>query len=135
MTCLGEIRSPLEASVQELCNARLVEVNVHMDDGKPSIPPHDLRSQSASERPSAAADPPPAALATSEERVSPEGQSRSGQIEPCRTDFSDAPSVAVYYRDEEEVRRGFIIALNAMGLEQVEEPPEPAMRPVRAAKP
>jgi hypothetical protein len=106
-----------------------------MDDGKPSIPPHDLRSQSASERPSAAADPPPAALATSEERVSPEGQSRSGQIEPCRTDFSDAPSVAVYYRDEEEVRRGFIIALNAMGLEQVEEPPEPAMRPVRAAKP
>jgi hypothetical protein len=43
-----------------------------MDDGKPSIPPHDLRSQSASERPSAAADPPPAALATSEERVSPE---------------------------------------------------------------
>jgi hypothetical protein len=26
MTCLGEIRSPLEASVQELCNARLVEV-------------------------------------------------------------------------------------------------------------
>src|SRR6266851_7392033 len=26
MRCLGEIRSPLEASVQELCNARLVEV-------------------------------------------------------------------------------------------------------------
>src|SRR3979490_1645941 len=26
MTCLGEVRSPLEASVQELCNARLVEV-------------------------------------------------------------------------------------------------------------
>src|SRR6266851_8172326 len=26
MTCIGELRSPLEASVQELCNARLVEV-------------------------------------------------------------------------------------------------------------
>jgi hypothetical protein len=106
-----------------------------MDDGKPPISPHDLRSQSASARPSAAVDPPPAALAASEERVAPEGQSRSGQIEPCRTDFSDVPSVAVYYRDEEEVRRGFLIALSAMGLAQVEEPPEPAMRPVRGAKP
>jgi hypothetical protein len=106
-----------------------------MDDGKPSIPPHDLRSQSASVRPSAAVDPPPAALATSEERVGPEGQSRSGQIEPCRTDFSIAPSVAVYYRNEEEVRLGFLIVLSAMGLAQVEEPSEPAMRPVRRAKP
>jgi hypothetical protein len=106
-----------------------------MDDGKPSILPHDLRSQSASERPSAAVDPPPAALATSEERVAPEGQSRSGRTEPCRTDFSDAPSVAVYYRNEEEVRCGFLIALRAMGLAQVEEPPEPAVRPVRGAKP
>src|SRR5258708_37824507 len=26
MRCLGEVRSPLEAPVQELCNARLVEV-------------------------------------------------------------------------------------------------------------
>src|SRR6266850_5633433 len=26
MTCPGEVQSPLEASVQELCNARLVEV-------------------------------------------------------------------------------------------------------------
>jgi hypothetical protein len=106
-----------------------------MDDEKPSIPPHDLRSQSVSERPSVAVDPPPAALAASEERVVPEGQPRSGQIEPRRTDFSDAPSVAVYYRNEEEVRRGFLIALSVMGLAQVEEPPEPAMRPVRGAKP
>jgi hypothetical protein len=86
-----------------------------MDDGKPSIPLHDLRSQLASVRPSAADDPARAALVTSNERVAPEGQSRSGQIEPCRTDFSDAPSVAIYYRDEEEVRRGFFIALSAMG--------------------
>jgi hypothetical protein len=106
-----------------------------MDDRKPSIPPCDLRSQSDSARASAAVDPPPAALAASEECAAHEGQSRSGQIEPCRTDFSDAPSVAVYYRDEEELRRGFLIALSAMGLAQVEELPEPAMRPVRVPKP
>jgi hypothetical protein len=106
-----------------------------MDDEKPPIPPHDLRSRSASERPSAAVDRPPAALATSEERLGPEGQSRSGQIEPCQTDFSDAPSVAVYYRNEEEVRRGFLIALSAMGFAEIEEPPEPATRPVGGAKP
>jgi hypothetical protein len=106
-----------------------------MDDEKPLIPLHDLPLPSASERPSAAVDRPPAALATSEERVGPEEQSRSGQIEPCRTDFSDAPPVAVYYRNEEEVRRGFLIALGAMGLAQVEESPEPAIRPVRGATP
>jgi hypothetical protein len=105
-----------------------------MDDGKPSIPPHELGSQSASERTSAAVDSPSAALATSE-RVAAEGQSRSAQIEPCRTDFSDRPWVAVYYRNEEEVSRGFLIALNAMGGAQVEEPPEPALSLVRGAKP
>jgi hypothetical protein len=89
-----------------------------MDDGKPSISPHDLHSRSASERTSAAVDPPPAALVASNERVVPE-----------------RPSVAVYYRNEEEIRRGFLVALSAMGLAQVEEPPEPAMRPVRGATP
>jgi hypothetical protein len=106
-----------------------------MDNRKPSIPPHELRSQSASELTSAAVDPPPAALATAEERVAPEGQSRSGQTEPCRTDVSDEPSVAVYYRNEKEVSRGFLIALSAMGTAQVEEPPEPAQPLVRLAKP
>ena len=103
-----------------------------MDDRKPSIPPCEPGLQSASGRTSAAVDALPAALTTSEERAGPEGQSRSGQIEPCRTDSSDAPSVAVYYRNEEEVRRGFLIALSAMGLAPAEQPPEP---PVRGAKP
>jgi hypothetical protein len=106
-----------------------------MDDRKPAIPLCELGLQSASERTSAAVDAPPAALTTSEERAGPEGQSRFGQIEPCRTDFSDAPSVAVYYRNEEEVRRGFLIALSAMGLAQAEEPLEPAKPSVRGAKP
>jgi hypothetical protein len=47
----------------------------------------------------------------------------------------EQPSVAVYYRNEEEVRRGFLIALGAMGLAQFEEPPDPAKPPVRGAKP
>jgi hypothetical protein len=89
-----------------------------MDDGKPSIPPHDLCSQSASAQPSAAVDPPPAALVVSNERVVPE-----------------APSIAVYYRNEKEVRRRFLVALSAMGLAQIEEPPEPARRPVSGATP
>jgi hypothetical protein len=106
-----------------------------MDDRKPAIPLCELGLQSASEQTSAGVDAPPAALTTPEERAGPEGRSRSGQIEACRTDFSDAPSVAVYYRNEEEVRRGFLIALSAMGLTQAEEPSEPAKPPIRGEKP
>jgi hypothetical protein len=87
-----------------------------MDDRKPSIPPTELRLQSASEWTSADIDPPPAELAKSDELVALERQSRSGQIDPCRNDFSDGPSVAVYYRNEEEVSEGFLIALGAMGV-------------------
>ena len=97
-----------------------------MDESKPSIPPSKFRS--ASERTSADIDPPPAGLAKSDELVAVERQSRSGHIEPCRNDFSDRPSVAVYYRNEKEVREGFLIALSAMGVARVEEPP------VRGAK-
>ena len=106
-----------------------------MDHRKPLIPPCEFGLQSASERTSAAVDAPPTALATLEERVGPEGKSRSEQIEPCRTDFSDGPLVAVYYRNEEEVSRRFLIALNAMAGAQVEEPPEPALPLVRGPKP
>ena len=87
-----------------------------MDDRKLSIPPSELRLQSASEWTSADIDPPPAELAKSGELVALERQSRSGQIDPCRNDFSDGPSVAVYYRNEEEVSEGFLIALGAMGV-------------------
>jgi hypothetical protein len=54
---------------------------------------------------------------------------------PSGNDPSDAPSVALYYRNEEEVREGFLIALRAMGIADVEQHPEPAMPPVRGAKP
>ena len=106
-----------------------------MDESKPSTPPSELRLRSASEWASADIDPPPAELAKSDELVAVERQSGSGQIEPRRNDFSDGPSVAVYYRNEEEVSEGFLIALSAMGVAGVEQLPEPAKPPVRGAKP
>ena len=104
-----------------------------MDDSKPPIPPGKFRS--ASEWTSADIDPPAAELAKSGELVAIERQRRSGQIEPCRNDFSNGPSVAVYYRNEEEVSEGFLIALRAMGVAVVEQPAEPAKPPVARAKP
>ena len=106
-----------------------------MDESKAPIPPSKFRLRSASEWTSADIDPPPAEFAKSDELVALERQSRSGQIEPCRNDFSDGPSVAVYYRNEEEVSEGFLIALGAMGLARVEQLPEPAKPPVGGAKP
>ena len=96
-----------------------------MDESKPSIPPSEFRLWSASKRTSADIDPPLAELAKSDEPVAVERQSGSGQIEPCRSGFSDGPSVAVYYRNEDEVSEGFLIALGAMGLERIEQPLEP----------
>ena len=104
-----------------------------MDESQPSIPPGKFRS--GSEWTSADIDPPPAELAKSGELVAIEWQSRSGQIESCRNDFSDRPSVAVYYRNEEEVSEGFLIALRAMGVAAVEQRPEPAGLPFGRAKP
>jgi hypothetical protein len=103
-----------------------------MDDQKPPFPPGELRLRSASERTTADIDPPPAELAKSDE---PWRQGRSGQIEPCRDDFSGGPSVAVYCRNEEEISECFLIALSAMGVASVEQPPEPTKPPVRGAKP
>ena len=105
-----------------------------MDGSKPPIPPSEFRLRSASEWTSADMDPPPAALAKSDELIALERQIHSGQIESCRNDFSDRPSVAVYYRNQEEVSRGFLIALIAMGVARVEQLPEPANPPVRGAK-
>jgi hypothetical protein len=106
-----------------------------MDDSKPPIPSGGFRLQSASEQTSADIDPRPAELAKADELVAVERQSRSGQIEVCRNDPSDGPSVAVYYRNEEEVREGFLIALTAMGIAGVEQLPKPATPPVRRIKP
>jgi hypothetical protein len=104
-----------------------------MDNSKPPIPLSQFRC--ASEWTSADIDPLPAELAKSDQRIAVERQSRSGQIEPCRNDFTDRASVAVYYRDEAEVSEGFLIALRAMGIAVGEQPSEPAMPPVARVKP
>ena len=106
-----------------------------MDESKPSNPPSEFRLRSASEWTSADIDPSPAELAKSDELVAVERQSRSGQIEPCRNDFSDGPSVAVYCRNEEEVSEGFLTALSAMGVARIEQLPQSAKPPVGRAKP
>jgi len=104
-----------------------------MDESKPSVPPSEFRLRSASKWTSAAIDPVPPELAKSDEPLAVERQSRSGQIEPCRN--SDGPSVAIYYRNEEEVSEGFLIALSAMGIARVEQLAEPAKPPIRGPKP
>ena len=106
-----------------------------MDESKPPIFPSELDPVLASGRTSAVVDPPSADLAKSDDLVAREQQCHSGQIESCRNDSSDGPSVAVYYRNEEEVSEGFLIALRAMGVAVVEQPPEPAKPPVARAKP
>jgi hypothetical protein len=66
---------------------------MHMDERKPSIPPSEFHHRSAFGRASADIDPPP-----------------SGN------DFPDGSCVAVYYRNEQEVSHGFLLALDAMGI-------------------
>ena len=106
-----------------------------MDESKPPIPPSEFRLRSASERTSAAIDPESAASTNSGEFGAAERQSRFGQVEVRQSDPPDGPSVAVYYRNEEEVREGFLTALRAMGVAMVEQQPEPAKPSVRGAKP
>ena len=97
-----------------------------MDESKPSIPPGKFRLRSASQWASVDIDPPPAEL---DELASPERQDRCGQIEPSRHDCSDGSAVAVYYRNEQEVSRGFLIALSAIGVAPDEQSPEPPKPP------
>lgn len=82
-----------------------------MDENGPPIPPNDFLLPPASERTSADVDPPQMASTKS------------------------AGSSAAYYRDETEVRDGFLIALRAMGLVDVEQHSEPATPPVGGEQP
>jgi hypothetical protein len=82
-----------------------------MDERKPSISPSKFHLWSASGSISADIDPPP-----------------SGN------DFPDGSRVAVYYRNEQEVSRGFLLALGAMGITPAEQLPATA-RPPGAAHP
>ena len=106
-----------------------------MDQSRPPIPTSESRLRSASERIVSDIDPAPAQLARLGELVAVEQQNRSAQIEVDRDDSSDGSSVAVYYRDEEEVRDGFLIALRAMGVADIEQNPEPVKSPDGGVKP
>ncbi len=87
-----------------------------MVESKPLISPIEFRLRSAFGCASADIDPAAAELATSNELVAVERRSRSGQIGPGRDESPDGPSIAVYYRNEEELSEGFLIALRAMGV-------------------
>jgi hypothetical protein len=106
-----------------------------MDESKPSIPSDELSLRPASPWKSAVVDSSPADLAKSDQLVAPGRQRHSDESELCRNDLPNGPSVVVYCGNDEEVSRGFLIALRAMGVAVVEQPPEPAKPPVARAKP
>ena len=106
-----------------------------MDESKPSIPSDELSLRPASAWKSAVVDVPPANLAKSDKLVAPGRQPPSDQSELCRNDLPNGPSVVVFCGNEEEVSRGFLIALRAMRIAVVEQPPAPAKPPVARAKP
>ena len=106
-----------------------------MDESKPSIPSDELSLRPASPWKSAVVDVPFANLAKSDQLVALGLQRHSDQSELCRNDLPNGPSVVVFCGNEEEVSRGFLIALRAMGVTIVEQPPEPAKPPVARAKP
>ena len=101
-----------------------------MDESKPPFPASEFHF-SAPERTPADIHSGAPDLVKSKDPVAAELRNGSG---PYRNDPSDGPSIAVYYRNEEEVREGFLIALRAMGV-VAEQPPEPVMPAVRGAKP
>ena len=76
---------------------------MHMDERKPSIFSGKFHHRSASGQASANIDPPP-----------------SGN------DFPDGSCLAVYYRNEQEVSRGFLLALGAMAIAPLEQLPATA---------
>jgi hypothetical protein len=106
-----------------------------MDENKPSIPSDELSIRPASDWNSPVVDAPPADLAKSDKPAAPGRQRHCDQSKLCRNDLPNGPSVVEYCGNEEEVSRGILIALRAMGVAVVEQPPEPAKPPVARAKP
>jgi hypothetical protein len=105
-----------------------------MDEHKPPIPSRKRNFRPASDGTSIVVDSPSVHLATSADLVAPGPARHSDQSEPCQNDLPDGPSVVVYCGNEEEVSRGFLTALRAMGIAVVEQPPVPAKPPVMRAK-
>jgi hypothetical protein len=106
-----------------------------MDESQHSNPTSELNRRPSSDRASAVVDDHPSDSATSEKLVAEERLRDSGQYELSRNDLPNGPSVVVYCGNEEQVCRGFLIALRAMEVTVVEQPAEPAKPPVARAKP
>jgi hypothetical protein len=108
---------------------------MHMDDSQNPILPSELDLWFASELTLTVADGLPAGFALACERAALSKQRHSAEINLCRSDLCSGASVAVYCGSEAEVSQGFLRALLAMGVVEVEQPPEPAKLPIARAKP
>ena len=97
-----------------------------MDESHKSSPSNKFDPWSASDLTSAVAAPPPADLARWRERAALRPQPHSEPIDFRQNDCPGGTSVVVYCGSEEEVSRGFLIALGAMGVAVFEEGAEPA---------
>jgi len=104
-----------------------------MDEREPPTSSSERDLQPALDGTSIAVDSSSAHLATVADLVAPGWARHADQSGPCRNDLLDGPSVVVYCGNEEEVSRGFLIALRAMGIAVVEQPPEPAKPAVCAS--
>ena len=105
-----------------------------MDESTHPNPTSEPNLLPASDRTSAIVDG-PADLAKTEKIVALMRRRHSDQSELSRNHLTNGPSVVVYCADQEEVSRGFLIALRSMGVAAVEQPPEPAKPLVARAKP
>jgi hypothetical protein len=105
-----------------------------MDDSQNPIPPNELDPTFDSGRTSSVPEGMPAEFARSRERAALPQQHYSDHVNLCRDDFCSEGSIVGYCGSEEEVAQGFLHALLAMGVVEVEQPPEPEKPPLARAK-
>jgi len=133
MTSLGEVRSPLEVPVQELCNASTCQVMCTWTERKPSIPQRIPFAGLFPSGPRLTLIRRRGVREVRRTRRPVERQSGSGQIEPCRDD-SPIDLRRRLLPNEEEVSKGFLIALREWGR-SCRTTARPAKPPVRGEKP
>ena len=86
-----------------------------MDKRKPPIPSRERDLQPGSDRTSIV-DSSSAHLTTSAHLDAPGWARHADQSELCQNDQPEGPSAVVFCGNEEEVSRGFLMALRAMGV-------------------
>ena len=106
-----------------------------MDDSHKPIISNELDPRVASEQSSTVAEGLSAELARSRERAALSQPHHSDQINPRPNDLCAEDSIVVYCGSEEEVAQGFLDALLAMGVVEIEQPSQPEKPPLPRAKP